>query len=119
MELFKKKTQQSNVDIQVENLLKTMTDMLAQQEIAMTTKRIVVNKAKGELRDAIASIEAYIKNGTAEFDWYGNLSNYKVSISLDELTDLFTSEELDAFNDASARYKRAVLENKERKEKKE
>ena len=119
MELFKKKTQQSNVDIQVENLLKTMTDMLAQQEIAMTVKRIVVNKAKSELIDAIASIEAYIKDGRAEYDWYGNLSHYNISIPLNELIDLFTSEELNAFNDVSARYKRAVLENKERKEKKE
>lgn len=115
MELFKKKTQQSNVDIQVENLLKATTDMMAQQEVAMTVKRIVVNKAKGELSGVIAGLEAYIKNGNAEYDWYGNLSNYHISIPLDELIDLFTSEELNAFNDVSARYKKAVLENKERK----
>ena len=119
MELFKKKTQQSNVDIQVENLLKVMTDMLAQQEIATTTKRIVVNKAKSELRAAIINLEACIKNGTAEYDWYGNLSNYSISIPLSDLIDLFTSEELDVFTEVSARYKSAVLENKERKEKKE
>lgn len=118
MELFKKKTQQSNVDIQVENLLKATTDMMAQQETAMTIKRIVVNKAKSELRDVIASLEACVKDGRAEYDWYGNLSNYNISIPLNELIDLFTSEELNAFNDVSARYKRVVLENKERKEKK-
>lgn len=117
MELFKKKTQQSNVDIQVENLLKATTDMMAQQEVAMTIKRIVVNKAKSELRDAIASLKAHIENGTAEYDWYGNLSNYNISISLGDLIDLFTSEELDVFNEVSARYKRAVLENKEKKDK--